>query len=137
MPGAVETVGRGPFFDGFFTIGPQQPDAVAVALFSAKLIGELEKQRGRGATVVCADVSGFAQGIIRVVVAGDDDNSIARAGELGDDVPHRKFAFRSSGGEKIVFYPNALLGWGEGIFFPLFVCACRGAGAKSGPLTPR
>jgi len=46
MARAVEAVGVRPFSDGFFAVGPDEPDAVAVALLAgrdAQLICELEE----------------------------------------------------------------------------------------------
>src|SRR5580658_5469812 len=64
MAGTVNAVGVGPCLHGFFAIGPDQPDAVAIALLTrspaAQLIGEFEQNGGGRAAVVGAYVSSIA-----------------------------------------------------------------------------
>src|SRR5207244_13470576 len=102
---------------------------------SAELIGEIEQQRGRGSAVVGDEVSGFAQGIIRVVVAGYNDDPIARARKFGDDVPHRKLAFPTSGGESIILDQVAFEVRVNVIFHLLVIAAADGPRAKGDHLT--
>src|SRR5208282_3733969 len=111
MARTVKTVGIGPGLDGFFAVGPDQPDAVAIALFSrssartrvAQLVGVFEQDGGGRAAVVGAYEPGIAQRVDRVVVAEDDDDAVLGAGKFRDDVADGKFAFHSVGGEDIVF----------------------------------
>src|SRR5277367_5799942 len=106
MTGSVETVGGGPVFYRFLAVSPDQPDAVAIALFarSAQLIRELE-QDGRGrAAIIRAYESRVAQGIDRIVVAQDDDDAVFCAGKLRDDVADGKLPFYGVSGEGVVFY---------------------------------
>ena len=127
---AVEAVGGGPILYCFFAVGPEQPHAVAFALLAAKLVGQFEQDGGGGAAVVGADVAGIAQRIVGVVVAGDDDHAVARAGKFGDDISHRKFAFGSVGGEGVVFHV-IVLQVGEDVVFELLVIrAADGARAE-------
>ena len=53
--GAVKAVGGGPFDEGLFPVGPQQPHAVAVVRLAAELVRQFEHQAGVGAAVVRAD----------------------------------------------------------------------------------
>src|ERR1700733_6093418 len=106
MAGAVETVRVRPFADGFFAVGPDEPDAVAVTLFArrdAQLIGEFEEDRGGRAAVVSAKVSDIAQRVVGVVVAEDDDDAVFSAGKFGNDVAYGKLPFHGVGGEGVVF----------------------------------
>src|SRR5580698_2361047 len=113
MASAVKTVGVGPGFDGFFAIGPDQPDAVAIALFSrfafsrfpaAQLIGKFEQDGGRRSAVVGADVSDIAQWVVGVVMAHDDDDAVFGAGKFRNDVADGEFSFDGIRGEGVVFY---------------------------------
>src|ERR1700736_821571 len=91
---------------GFYAllgIVPNQPYAVAVALLPSQLIREFEEQRAGGAAVIGSHEACVAKRIIRVVVAGDDDDAVFRAGKLGHDVVDGKLAFGSVGGEGVVF----------------------------------
>src|ERR1035437_4726405 len=76
MACAVETVGVGPRFHGFLGVGPEQPNAVAVALFAAKLVRELKQKSAGGGAVVGSDKRCFTQRIVRVVMAGDDNYAV-------------------------------------------------------------
>ena len=76
-------------FDGLFGIIPHQPDAVAIVRLSPQLIGNLQQHRAGGSAIVGTDVGRVAEWIIRVVVAGDDDDAIFGTGEFGDDVVNR------------------------------------------------
>ena len=115
----------------FFAVGPQQPDAVASAFFAAKLVGQFQQNGGGGAAVVGTDVPGIAQRVIGVVVAGDDDHAVARAGKLGDDVAHRKLAFGSVGGEGVVFHMVVFEMRQDVVFKLLVIGAADGARAES------
>src|ERR1039458_796361 len=107
MAGAVETVGVGPLPHRFFAISPDEPDAVAIALFSrspaAQLVGVFEQDGGGRAAVVGADVSDIAQRVVGVVVAEDSDDAIFCAGKFSDDVVDREVAFYGVGGKGVVF----------------------------------
>ncbi len=127
---AVEAVGGGPILDCFFAVGPQEPDAVAFALFAAQLVGQFEQDGSGRAAVVGADVAGVAQRIVGVVVAGDDDDAFARAGKFGDYISYGKLAFGSVGGEGVVF-DLVVLEVGQDVIFQLLVIrAADRAGAE-------
>src|SRR5208283_2119848 len=84
MAGAVDAVGVAPGLHGFFAVGPDQPDAVAIALLiaqsDAQLVGVFKQDGGRRSAVVGAHVSDIAQRVVGVVVAHDDDDAVFRAG---------------------------------------------------------
>src|SRR5208283_3005989 len=111
MAGAVDAVGVGPGLHRFFAVGPDEPDAVAIALLTrslaaqsgAQLVGEFEQDGGGRAAVVGAYVSGIAQRIVGVVVAHDDDDAVFGAGKFRDDVADGELPFYGVGGEGIVF----------------------------------
>ena len=88
-------------FDGLFCIIPHQPDAVAVVRLSPQLIGNLQQHPAGGSAIVGTDVGGVTERIIRVVVAGDDDDAIFRTGEFADDVVNR-YLPSGVGGEDVV-----------------------------------
>ena len=90
---------------GFFAVGPNQPDAVAIAGFcaAAELVGEFEQDGGGRAAVVGADETGVAQRVIGVVVAEDGDDAIFFAGKLRDDVADGELPFHRVGGKGVVF----------------------------------
>ena len=108
MAGAVKTVGVGPLLHGFLAVGPHEPDAVAIASFSAQLVGEFQQDGGGRAAVVGADEPGVAQWIDGVVVAEDDDDAVFGAGKFRDDVADGKFSLHGVGGKGIVFNLVAL-----------------------------
>src|SRR5208283_908489 len=107
MAGAVEAVGGRPGSYGFFAVGPDQPDAVAIALLAGcfvQLVGVFEQDGGGRAAVVGAYEAGVAQGINGVVVAEDGDDAVFGTGKFGDDVADGKLPFYGVGGESDVFY---------------------------------
>src|ERR1035438_7215084 len=118
MAGAIDAVGVGPSLHRFFAIGPDQPDAVSIALFArgprqarfwlvgavAKLVGVFEQDGGGGAAVVGTHVSDIAQRVVRVVVPHDDDDAIFFAGKFGDDVADGELPFHGVGDEGVVFH---------------------------------
>ena len=108
-----------------------EPDAVAFALLAAQLVGEFEQDGGGRAAVVGAYVAGVAQRIVGVVVAGDDDDAVARAGKLGDDVAHGKLAFGRVGGEGIVFDLVVFQVRQDVVFELLVIRAADGRGPKA------
>src|SRR6266849_7895354 len=108
MTHAIETVGGGPLFYRFFPVGPQQPHAVAFALFSAQLVGQLQQNGSRIAAVVGTHVTGASQREVGVIVAGADDDSVPSSGKLGNQVAYRELAFDGVGGESVVFHTVAL-----------------------------
>src|SRR6266446_7316131 len=65
MAGTVNTVGITPLPYRFFAVGPDEPDAVAIALLSgspaAQLVGVFEQDSSGRSAVVGADESGVAQ----------------------------------------------------------------------------
>ena len=56
----------------------------------AQMIGDFKQQANVAAAIVGADEGGVLERKVGVVVAGQDDDAIFLAGELGDDVVHRK-----------------------------------------------
>src|SRR5260370_39959701 len=110
MTHAIETVGVGPLFYRFFPIGPQPPHAVAFALFSAQLVGQLQQNGSRRAAVVGPHVTGAAQREVGVIVSGDDDDSVPSSGQLGDQVAYRDIAFVWVGGERLILNTSTLVG---------------------------
>src|SRR5258706_6700187 len=111
-------------------IVPHQPYAVAVALLPAKLIREFKEQRARGATVIGSHERGIAKRVVRVVMAGDDDDPVFGPWKLGDDVVDGKLALGRVGGERVVLDLVAFE-MGEDVVFNFFVvCAAEGARAE-------
>src|ERR1017187_7420159 len=104
MAGAVNAVSVGPGLNRFFPVGPDQPDAVAIALFLAQLVGEFEQDGGGRSAIVGAYVSGIAQRVVGVVVAEDDDDAVFCAGKFGDDIAYRELPFWGVGGKSIIFH---------------------------------
>src|SRR5713226_2766016 len=134
MPNAVEAVIEERNFivgfDALLGIVPHQPDAVAVALLPPKLICEFKEQRAGGSAVISSHEACVAQRIIRVVMAGDNDDPVFRSGKLGDDVMDGKLSFGRVGGEGVVLDLVAFE-MGEQIVFDLLViCAADGTGAE-------
>src|SRR5713101_2959799 len=103
MARAVKAVGSGPSLDRFFAVGPDEPNAVAIALFAAQLVGVFEQDGGGRAAIVRAYVSGIAQRVVGVVVAEDDDDAIFCAGKFGDDVADWELPFHRVGDKGVVF----------------------------------
>src|ERR1700691_1813481 len=105
---AVKTIAVRPGFNGLFTVRPDQPDAIALALFSrfpaAQPIGKLEQDGGRRSTVVGTHISDITQRVIGVVVTHDDNNAVFGAGKFRNDVADRKFSFHGISGKGVVFY---------------------------------
>ena len=58
----------------------------------AELGGDFQHESDVGAAIVGADEAGVAQGIVGVVMTGEDDDAVFFAGEFGDDVVHREGA---------------------------------------------
>src|SRR6266849_3994448 len=104
MARAVKTISAGPSLDRFFAVGPDEPNAAAIAFFAAQLVGVFEQDGGGRAAIVGADVSGIAQRVVGVVVAEDDDDAVSSAGKFGDDVADGKLPFHGVGGKGVVFY---------------------------------
>src|SRR5882672_12822584 len=102
MARAVKAIGGGPCADGFFSIGPEQPDAIAFELGSAQMLGEFQKQSRGGSAIVGSDEGGLAERVVGVVVAGDDDDAIFLAGKLRDNVSSRKASFGTLDCESVV-----------------------------------
>src|SRR5580704_10174584 len=103
MPRAIDAVGSGPIPDRLFPVSPQQPHAVAFTLFSAKLVGQFQQDGGGRAAVVGSDISCVAQGIIGVVVTGDNDHTLSSSRKLCNQVAYRKFPIRGIGNESVFF----------------------------------
>src|SRR2546430_450851 len=102
MAGTVNTIGISPVPDRFFAVGPDEPDAVAIALLpgfpAAQLVGIFEQDSGGRTAIVGADEPGVAQWINRVVVAEDNDDAIFCAGKFRKDVADGKLPFYGVGG---------------------------------------
>ena len=91
------------WLDRLFGVVPYQPYTVAVAFFAPQLLANsrssaLEDHR-RWPHVRC-----IAQWIVRIVVAGDYDDSIPRAGKLRNEISHRKLPFGSIRSKGILLY---------------------------------
>src|SRR5580700_9653629 len=86
----------------FFGVVPHQPDAVAVARFAAELIREFQQQRAGGTAIIRSYERCLPERVIRIVMAGNDNDAILRSGKLGDDVVDWKLAFRRVGSERVV-----------------------------------
>src|SRR5271156_4262467 len=104
MASSVETVGGGPALYSFSAVGPDEPDAVAIAFFPGELLGEFEQDGSGRAAIVGAYESRVAQGINRIVVAEDDDDAIFCAGKFSDDVADGELPFHGVGDDGVVFY---------------------------------
>src|ERR1700739_2782763 len=89
------------WFHRLFRIVPYQPHAVAVTGLAAQLIGKFEQQSAGGTTTLGPHRGRLRQRIVRIVVTGNDDDAVLRAGIFGDDVVDRKLAFGSVGGEGV------------------------------------
>src|SRR6185437_4543294 len=70
---------------GFFTVKKCQPHAVALKLFTAKLVSDGEKQSGAGTTVIGACKAGLAQRIVGINVRSQNDDPVFAARKLCDD----------------------------------------------------
>ena len=134
MAGAVKTVGVGPLLHGFFAVGPDEPDAVAIAFLAAQVVGVFEEDGGGRPAVVGADESHIAQRVVGVVVAHDDDDAVFFAGKFGDDVVDGELAFHGVGGKDIVFNLIALKMAGDVALKFLVVLAAQIAGTEGGDL---
>src|ERR1700677_3420256 len=129
MASAVKTIAVRPGFNGFFTVGPDQPDAIALALFSrlraAQLIGKLEQDGGRRSTVVGTHISDITQRVIGVVVTHDDNNAVFGARKFRNDVADRKFSFDGIRGKGVVYYLIAFQVVDEVALQPLVIFAAH------------
>src|SRR6266852_3812097 len=107
MAGTINTIGISPLPYRFFAVGPDEPDAVAIALLSGspstQLVGVFEQDSSGRTAIVGADEPGVAQWINRVVVAEDDDDAIFCAGKFRDNVADRELPFHRVSGEGVVF----------------------------------
>ena len=87
--------------DGFFAVVEDQPDGVALRWVGAEVGADLHEQ-GRGAgAVVGADEVDVAQGVVGLVVGGEDDDAVTLSRVADDVVAHRLRAGGGVGGELI------------------------------------
>ena len=95
------------------------------------MICQLEKQPGRGPSIVGADKAGIAEVIRRVVVTGNDDDPVLGPGIFRDDVADRKLPFGRVSREEVVLHVVALQ-MGINVIFEFLVI-----GAADGPRSKR
>src|SRR6202034_3947056 len=117
-------------FHRFLGIVPDQPYAVTVAGPPAQLIGNFQQQSAGGTAIVGADVGSAAQRVVRVVVAGHDDDAVLFAGKFGNDVVHRELAFRRVGSEIVVLDQIAFQAGGDVVLDLLVIRTAQRARAE-------
>ena len=59
--------------DGFFAVVEDEPDAVALGWMGAEVGAEGDEKGGGAGAVVCADEGDVFEGVVGLVVGGDDD----------------------------------------------------------------
>src|SRR5690349_8911078 len=102
MTTAVKSVVTSEGFDGFFEVGPDQPD-LHLRLVFGQCVGKRQKDRGAGCAIIGANESGLKQ---RVVMPGKDEDGLFRIAcnvELPDNIVYFDGTARRVGGEIVVF----------------------------------
>jgi len=131
VAGAVEGVGVGPLFDGFFAVVEQEPDGVALGRMGAEDGADLDEQSSGGGAVVGSVEVDVAEGVVGLVVSGENDDAVFFAGESDDVIAHRLEAGGGAGGEGVGF--EVALGgfWGEVLLDELFSFGVAGRAVEA------
>jgi len=102
MACAVEGVGGAPGLDGLFTVIEDEPDAIALGRIGAEVFAQLDEHGGGAGPVVGSDEVYVLEGVVGLVVGGEDDDSVLLAGIAHDVVAHGDGADGGVGGGEAV-----------------------------------
>ncbi len=69
-----------PFCDGLFAVVEDEPDGVALGRMGAEVVADFDEEGGGAGSVVGSDEVDVAQGVVGLVVAGEDDDAVFLSG---------------------------------------------------------
>ncbi len=104
VAGAVEGVGGAPVFDGLFAVVEDEPGRSSPGAGWRRSWLPISMSRAVGGGSVVGSVEGdVAQGVVGLVVAGEDDDAVLLAGVFDDVVAHGLKTGGGVGGEGVGF----------------------------------